>query len=121
MKRQIVEAIHDCPISNHLAGASLNSKQQSCRDLSSDQFGNRTETRAFRARGLRTSGEHRLLVRYRTDSPWPTCPFRQPAEKLIVPSWQGIPAQREESSASCRRQQAGSLCSPEARSANHFH
>src|SRR4029077_19689354 len=55
---------------------------------------NRTEIELVRARGLRTSAEHRLLARHRTDSPWRTCPFRQPAEKLIVRSWQGIPAQR---------------------------
>ncbi|PYL07092.1 MAG: hypothetical protein DME33_11595 [Verrucomicrobia bacterium] len=49
------------------------------------------------------SGEHRL----------PACPFRQPAEKPIERSLVKVVAMRRESSASCRRQQAGSLCSPE--------
>ena len=48
------------------------------------------------------SGEHRL----------PACPFRQPAEKLFDHQyWSSCDA--SESSASCRRQQASGLCSPE--------
>jgi CubicO group peptidase (beta-lactamase class C family) len=54
---------------------------------------------------VRTSlaGEHRL----------PAYPFRQRAERVIELSLCKIDAQRVESPASGRRQQAGSLCSPE--------
>jgi len=31
--------------------------------------------------GSAPSGEHRVAVRHRTDSPWRTCPFRQPCRK----------------------------------------
>src|SRR6266516_2714414 len=48
-----MEAIHDCPISNHLAGASLNSKQQSCRDLSSKYLVTTLKAWSFRQGGTR--------------------------------------------------------------------
>ena len=38
-----MEAIHDCPISNHLAAASLNPEERNCREI----IGNKTETRIF--------------------------------------------------------------------------
>src|SRR5260370_39013235 len=49
------------------------------------------------------SGEHRL----------PACPFRQPAEKLFERSMTEVFSTLRKSSASGRRQQAGSLCSPD--------
>src|SRR6476660_1628928 len=60
----------------------------------------RTSRKLPKARSI--SGQHRL----------PACPFRQPAEKLFDHQyWSSCDA--SESSASCRRQQASGLCSPE--------
>lgn len=49
------------------------------------------------------AAEHRLVA----------CPFRQPAETLIERPLRSALVRPWESSASCRRQQAGSLCSPD--------